>query len=179
MSKKNLKLIFSLCFFLGLMNSIYSQELPKFQIGIKGDFLVGDSDLNSSYDVLAGLDAKYFIKQGTKFHHFVNAGILSDVGVSEANLFGINLGIGTQYDLLKIKNKPLYLELGVGGLYTSEKFSTQLIDRTVDTTVSEVDFMANFGIGYRWSERINTQLNLTQIGSKGTSIGLGVSYSFN
>ncbi|APD06766.1 hypothetical protein UJ101_01247 [Flavobacteriaceae bacterium UJ101] len=173
-----LKQVMMICL-LGFMTIVYSQEKPKFQVGLSGSY-VSAGEYMSSYDMLGGVDAKYFLKQGEKLHPFVNAGILMDVsGSSETSLFGANLGVGAQYDLIQIKNKPLYLELGIGGIYTNEQFSTQLIDRTVDTTVSEVDFMGNLGVGYRWSKHINTQLNLTQIGSKATGIGFGISYSFN
>ena len=169
----------SIFFFLLITQCSFSQENNdrKFQVGINGNyFLTGE--LNSIYDTAIGIEGQFFFKHTRNFHHFINGGFTTDIGTTGANLHALNLGIGTQYDVTRLWKKPLYLNLSVGALYWQEKFSTQLIEGTIDSNISEFGFKANFGIGYRLSEKLSLQINTTQYSTKGTSAGIGIFYSF-
>lgn len=166
-------------FFLITAQYCFSQENDnrKFQIGISGEYLL-TGELNSIYDTSIGFKGQYFFMHKPNFHHFLNGSFTTDIGTTGANLYAFDLGIGTQYDIIKLWKKPLYLQLSAGGLYWQEKFSTQLIGRTINSSTSKFGFKANLGIGYRLSKKLSLQLNATQFSIKGTSIGLEIQYSF-
>jgi len=175
-SKSFLKLTF---IFLLISHCCFSQESDdrKFQVGLNGNFFIS-GELNSIYDTSVGVEGAYFFKHTPKFHHFFNAGFTTEIGRKGTNLYAFDLGIGTQYDIAKLWKKQLYLQLSAGALYLEERFSIQLIERTIDTSVSEFGFKANFGIGYQLTKKLSLQINATQFTSKGTSAGLGIYYTF-
>lgn len=149
----------------------------NFIVGINGgSFLAGDYDL--TYDTTIGAELQYVFSHKSKFHHFVNTGFATDLGVDGANLFAFNAGIGTRYNLLSIWQKPLSTSLNAGGLYMHERFSNQVIGNVIEVTDTNFSFFVKFGISYPIFKRFDFQLNATQYGTKGTAAGAGILFSF-
>lgn len=167
-----------LIFFLIATQFCYSQDQDqKFEGILHGNyFLTGE--LNSIYDTTLGAEFRYYFSKKSAFNHYFNGGFTTDIGTKGANLYAFDLGIGTQYKLTQLWNKPLFIHGSIGGLYWQEKFSTQFINTTINSSVSEFGFKANLGIGYRFTKRITFLIQGTQFSSKGTSLGIGISYSF-
>lgn len=149
----------------------------RYQLEISEGHFVTDN-IAFLYNTHLGADLKYFIQHQNKFHHYFSTGFSFEIGTEGANLYTTNISIGSKYDLTKLWKKDLYLELNIGGLYWLEKFSTQLIESVIKSENSEFGFKAKFGLGYQFSSKITSQLNITQFSINGTSVGAGVSYSF-
>lgn len=165
-------------FFLITIQFCYSQNQDrKFEGILHGNyFLTGE--LNSIYNTTLGAEFQYYFSKTSAFEHYFNTGFTTDIDTKGTNLFAFDLGIGTQYKLTELWNKPLFIRGSIGGLYWQEKFSTQFINTTVNSSVSEFGFKANLGIGYRFTKRMTFILQGTQFSTKGTSVGIGISYSF-
>ncbi len=181
MKLKSVILLFLICLF----NIAVGQENPKYEVGVNANLIIG-GDYLSSYNMTIGAEGKYYFLHKDKWHAYGNLGAFTTLNGEGSSLFGINLGAGVQYDLINVNKKPIFLDLGVGALYTHEKFSTDVADitndgisiLTVDSSFDEIDFTGKFGIGYRWSEKINTQVNISILGSNARAVGLGISYRF-
>ncbi len=154
-----------------------SNDNQKFQLGLQSNYFLA-GELNATYDISTGIEAKYFLKHTEKFHHFINATFTTDIGTTGANLFVYDIGLGSQYDFLQLFKKPLFFQLNAGLLYWQEYFSTQLIEATISNNTSQLGFKANLGIGYRISNKLNVAVNASQFNTHGTTIGISLHYSF-
>ncbi|WP_415370847.1 hypothetical protein [Patiriisocius sp. Uisw_047] len=163
--------------FFSLIYNTYGQD-RNWQIGLKGDFIPAGSELNNSYSTLVGVEANYFFKNKDKLRYYGTTGFSTDVDGSGSSITLIDLGVGVYYNLFNIKDRPFYTTLNVGGLYAHEKFSTQLIEGTIQSTFNEFGYTANLGVGYYIFKNINVQLNVNQLNNLGTTLGLSIYYNF-
>lgn len=132
---------------------------------------------DASYDALSSLEMQYFFKKSKGFNHFFTGSLTNSFPTDGKSLVALSLGVGTRYDK-KAWNMPLFYEASIGGLYYQEKFSTQLTDRTANSTSNIYGLAATLGIGYSITDRVDSKFFIKQYASTGTSVGLGVSYSF-
>ena len=154
-----------------------TNDKSNFQIGLNSSYFIS-GDLSAVYDFTLGTEVQYFIKHNSRFHHYLNGSFTRDIGSSGANLHAFDLGIGSQFDILKLWNKPLFVQITASGLYIQENFSTQLIENTIKSSVSEYGFKLKAGIGYQFSNRWHFQLNASQFSTMGTTAGVGVFFLF-
>ncbi len=172
---KNYILLFMLTFFM-ISISAQGQEYKK-QIALTTD-LIFAGDLNSIYNTTVGAEAKYFFKESNKFNHFFIGGFTTDIGVDGANMYAVDLGLGTQYTITQLWNRNLYAKGSIGALYLHEKFSTTLIDQTISSSDSEFGFKASLGFGYAITKRIGVEFRANQYNSLMTTGSFALSFSF-
>tara|TARA_B110000211_G_scaffold223913_1_gene274376 strand:- start:2015 stop:2539 length:525 start_codon:yes stop_codon:yes gene_type:complete len=163
--------------FLGLFQSIYGQD-KNFQIGLRGSFVPEGSELSSSYTIILGIEGKYFFKDNSKFKYYGTTGFSKDLDGTAASITLIDLGIGVQYNLFKIKDRPFYATLNAGGLYIHEEFSVQLIERVTQSTFNKFGYTANLGVGYYIFNNINVQFNINRLNDLYTTLRLSLYYNF-
>lgn len=166
--------------FFSLFHSTYGQD-KKIQIGLDATFIPQGrgirSELANSYSILLGVKANYHLIQKEKWRYFFTAGFSINIDGQGAALTLFDLGLGAQYNFWTVKDKPFYASLSLGGLYIHETFSTTLIEGTMESTFNDFGYKANFGIGYYISQKCNVQINISQLNSQATTIGLTLFYN--
>ena len=153
-------------------------QSSSFELGISGGVLLEGSELSTTYGTTLGADVHYNFKDNKQFSYFLKAGVFRDLDGIGAALTGLDLGVGAKYNLLKLRKQFVYLSLAAGGLYLNEAFSTQLIEGVTTSTHHQFGLKAKFSIGYPITKRINSQISIHQLHSKGTLAGLDIFYKF-
>lgn len=178
------KLTGLLCFsaFCLPMTTLAEQQNKDFQLNLNAEYLFqGNYDV--TYDAFAGAELQYFFSENKDWKHFIRGGFKQNIidANSANNGPSINiysLDVGSRYNLTSIWNHNLYGEYSLGVAHSREEFSAELIDRTTKDSFSETNLKASLGLGMEFSQHLDGQLFVNQIGSKSSSVGFGVSYKF-
>ncbi|CAL2080663.1 protein of unknown function [Tenacibaculum sp. 190524A02b] len=131
-----------------------------------------------TYDSTIGAELQFIFSRKSKFNHYINAGFNADLGIDGANLFTFNAGIGTSYNLFSMWKKPFSVSLNAGGLYMHEIFKNQVIGNVIENQFSNFSFFGKLGTAYPITKKLQLQLNVMQYGTKGTSLGTSILFSF-
>lgn len=149
----------------------------RLKINASTEYLI-QGDFSASYDVLAGGEVQYTLYETDHWQHFIKAGYRQALASDNSSLSLFDVGFGSSYGLTQIYGKTVSVDYTLGAVYSSEEFSTQLIDKEIKKTFTATDFQASVGLSLELSDHFHSRLFVSQMGNKATSAGLNLSYEF-
>lgn len=162
---------------------MFEDIIDDISLNLSSEYLF-EGSYAGSYETLAGGGIRYDLSDlldtpdSNAWRHHLTASYHTAVDGegSELNLF--SAGIGSSYDVTTVYGKPLFVDYTIGAVYSSETFSSRLIDRTAKTTFSSTDYLLSLGTGMRFTGSISSRLYVSRFGDNGTSAGLSLSVEF-
>lgn len=175
---QNLLLLGSALLAVGFMSTSHAEDSAAgFDVGLSSHYLI-KGNYEPIYDILLGAEFKYRFKASDDAHYFVKTAVTGNVEDSHSKLLIYSTSIGRAQNIFNVLNKTLFADYSLGLAYHQEKFSTQLIDRTVTATFSSWEYQADIGVGIEFSDQLRSRFFINQLGTQGTTTGLDLSFKF-